>query len=65
MGRSEGSNLGDKGLFWRTLSGFFIYSFLSQHRSMVGTRLNPSTAYQRLDRGGVDFPPETTALITW
>ena len=39
--------------------GFFIYSFLSQHRSMVATRLNPCTAYQRLDRGGLDFPSKT------
>ena len=31
---------------------------------MVATRLNPCTAYQRLDRGGVDFPSKTTALIT-
>ena len=45
--------------------GFFIHSFLSQHRSMVATRLNPCTSYQRLDRGGEDVPPETTALITW
>ena len=48
-----------------SLSGFFLYCFLSQHRSMVAARLNQCTAYQRLDRGGVDFPSKTTALITW
>ena len=36
-----------------SLSGFFIYSFLSQHKSTVGTRLNQCTANQRLDRRGV------------
>ena len=38
-----------------SVSGFFIYCFLSQDRSMVATRLDQCTAYQRLDRGGVDY----------
>ena len=32
---------------------------------MVATRLNQCTAYQRLDRGEVDFASKATALITW
>ena len=32
---------------------------------MVVTRLNQCIVYQRLDRGGVDFPSKTTALTTW
>ena len=44
----------------------FLYCFLNQHRSKVATRLNNKcTAYQRLDRRGVNFPSKTTtALIT-
>ena len=32
---------------------------------MVVSGLNQCTVYQRLERGGVDFPSKTTALITW
>ena len=45
-----------------SLSGFFIYCFLSQHRSMTAIRLNPCSAYEILDRGGVDFHSKTIAL---
>ena len=46
----------------------FLYSSycsVSQHSSMVVSRLNQYTVHQRLDGGGVDFSSKTTALITW
>ena len=41
----------------RTLSlSLSLHCFLSQHSSVVVSRLNQCTVYQRLDRGGEDFP---------
>ena len=48
---------------YRDLS--FIAFLVSTDALMVATRLNPCTAYQILDRGGVGFRSKTTALITW